>query len=407
VFQEHFMATTVSSTDISPVAATSLVPTLRARGSEVEVLGRLPDSTISDLEKARLFDMLVPETYGGLQCSLKSFMDAVVEIGRGDGSVAWVIALLSANSWMAATLYPSHVAEEVFADGNLRTAGSMAQHKVKTKRVEGGVLIEEGTWRFNSGVYHAKWDILGIPIIDDAGQPIDRGSVLIPTSQVMLLNDWDTIGMRGTGSTSVAVKDVFVPNERIALFSKALQEDYPSTFLRNGPLYRMPVIPFLATKLVFPILGMAKAALELFLEKAPQRGIKHTSYEKQDEAVITQVQVGEASAKIDMAELTLLRSVSDLEASSGSSTRMSRQMRARIWRDAGAAARLLWEAVDLLAGASGGGFAYTGNSMNRLWRDTRVASLHAGIYTSVTMEIFGSILFGKTPKTPFLSEEKS
>jgi 3-hydroxy-9,10-secoandrosta-1,3,5(10)-triene-9,17-dione monooxygenase len=383
-------------------AATSLIPKLRSRSSETDALARLPDSTIADFEKARLFDMLVPKMYGGLQCSLRTFMEVVVELGRGDGSAAWALALLSASTWMAATLYPKHVVDEVFSGDNVRTGGVLAPRKVKTKRVDGGVLIEEGSWSFNSGVHHAQWDILGIPIFDDTGQLIDSGSALIPISQVTLLNDWDTIGLRGSGSTSVAVKDVFVPNERIALLSKTLHEDYASTHLRDEPLYRLALVPFLTTKLVFPALGMAKAALELFLEKAPHRSISYTLYEKQDEAAITHLQVGEASAKIDAAELMLGRSVDEIEASADNRIRLTVEQRARIRRDAGAASELIWEAVDLLAGASGGSFAHAENPMNRLWRDVRVAGLHGGINTSTNMELFGLILCRKEPNTQLL-----
>jgi 3-hydroxy-9,10-secoandrosta-1,3,5(10)-triene-9,17-dione monooxygenase len=265
----------------------------------------------------------------------------------------------------------------------------LAPHKVKAKRVDGGVLIEEGSWSFNSGVYHAQWDILSIPIFDESGQFIDRGSALIPISQVTLLHDWDTIGLRGSGSTSVAVKDVFVPNERIALLSKILQEDYASTHLRDEPLCRLALIPFFATNLVFPALGIAKAALELFLEKAPHRGIAYTWYEKQDEAAITHLQAGEASAKIDAAELMLRRSVDVIEASAVSGTRMALEQRARIRRDAGAASQLIWEAMDLLAGASGGSFAYAKNPMNRLWRDARVAGMHGGLNASTAFRSSG------------------
>jgi 3-hydroxy-9,10-secoandrosta-1,3,5(10)-triene-9,17-dione monooxygenase len=393
----------VATTDINLVAAaTALIPTLRSRSSETDALARLPDATIADLEKVHLFDMLVPKMYGGLQCSLRTFMDAVVELGRGDGSAAWTVSLLSANTWMAATLYPKHVVDEVFSGGKFRTAGVLAPRTVKAKRVDGGVLIEEGSWSFNSGVDHAQWDILGIPIFDESGQFIDSGSALIPISQVTLLHDWDTIGLRGSGSTSVAVKDVFVPNERIALLSKTLQEDYASTHLRNEPLYRLALVPFLATKLVFPALGIAKAALKLFLEKAPHRGIAYTWYEKQDEAAITHVQAGEASAKIDAAELMLRRSVDVLEASAASGTRMALEQRARIRRDAGAASQLIWEAMDLLAAASGGSFAYTKNPMNRLWRDGRVAGMHGGLNASANMELFGRILCKKEPNTSLL-----
>jgi 3-hydroxy-9,10-secoandrosta-1,3,5(10)-triene-9,17-dione monooxygenase len=81
------------TTDINLVrAATLLIPTLRSRSSETDALARLPGSAIADLEKTHLFDMLVPRMYGGLQCSLRTFMDVVVELGRGDGSAAWTVA---------------------------------------------------------------------------------------------------------------------------------------------------------------------------------------------------------------------------------------------------------------------------------------------------------------------------
>jgi 3-hydroxy-9,10-secoandrosta-1,3,5(10)-triene-9,17-dione monooxygenase len=296
-------------------------------------------------------------------------------------------------------MYSKHVADEIFSGRNFRAGGVMVPRKVKTHKVDGGVLIEEGHWSFNSGVQHAQWDILGIPILDDDGKVIDSGSALIPISQVTLSNDWDTIGLRGSGSVSVSVEGVFVPNERIALFSKALQEDYANLDLRDEPLYRLPLIPLHATKLVFPALGMAKAALELFLEKAGHRGIAFSPYDKQDEAVITHLQVGEASAKIDAAELMLRRSVDELDACAARGVRMPVEERIRIRRDAGAASRLLWEAVDLLAGASGGSFAYTENPMSRLWRDVRVAGMHGGINTSTTMELAGRVMCGKGPNT--------
>jgi 3-hydroxy-9,10-secoandrosta-1,3,5(10)-triene-9,17-dione monooxygenase len=162
------------------------------------------------------------------------------------------------------------------------------------------------------------------------------------------------------------------------------------------------LVPFLATKLVFPALGIAKAALELFLEKAPHRSIAYTWYEKQDEAAITHLQAGEASAKIDAAELMLRRSVDVLEAGAASGTRMALEQRARIRRDAGAASQLIWEAMDLLAEASGGSFVYAKNPMNRLWRDVRVAGIHGGINTSTNMELFGRILCAKEPNTSLL-----
>jgi 3-hydroxy-9,10-secoandrosta-1,3,5(10)-triene-9,17-dione monooxygenase len=194
-----------------------------------------------------------------------------------------------------------------------------------------------------------------------------------------------------------------VPHERISLLSKTLQEDRPASRIHDEPLYGLPLVPFFATKLVFPILGMAKAALELFVEKAPHRGIPYTIYERQDEASVTHLLLGEASSKIDAAETVLRRSARELDASVNGGRRMTLEQRARIWRDAGFACRSLWEAIDMLAGASGGSFANADNPMNRLWRDTRVASLHGGLSTSTAMELFGRLLSGQKSHVPLLT----
>src|SRR5258708_36212945 len=135
----------LAAADVNLVAAaTSLIPKLRSRSSETDALARLPDSTIADLEKARLFDMPVPKMYGGLQCSLRTFMDVVVELGRGDGSAAWTLALLSGSTWMAATLYPEHVVDEIISRGKFRTAGVLAPRQAKTRPVRTSVWMGAG-----------------------------------------------------------------------------------------------------------------------------------------------------------------------------------------------------------------------------------------------------------------------
>ncbi|WP_271898441.1 acyl-CoA dehydrogenase [Candidatus Phyllobacterium onerii] len=388
-----------------PVAvAASLMPFLRSQIAETDTLARLPDATVATLEERHLFDMLVPRIYCGRQIPLTTYMDVIVELGKGDGSVAWNVALLAIGTWMATTFYPKEVVDEVFAaGGNFRTAAVLNPRSAKVRSADGGVVIEEGLWAFNSGVEHAGWDVLGIPFHDDAGNVVDRGAALIPASQVKLVDDWDTIGLRGSGSTTVRVADVFVPTERIALLSKARRENYASAYLTGEPLYRFPFVPFFAINLGLPGLGMAKAALDLFLEKSRGRGIAFTKYPKQDQAAVTHLLIGEVSSKIDAAELILKRSLEELE-TTALLGKMTMERRTRIWRDAGFASQLVWQAVDLLASASGGSFARTSDPMNRIWRDARVATLHGALNTDTTDELFGRVATGHAPNNHLLGE---
>src|SRR5260370_32507303 len=77
---------------------------LRERAAETDRLAKLPDSTVADLEVARLFEITTPRRYGGLQLDVRTFMDAMVELGRGDASVSWAATLVNINNWFIATL---------------------------------------------------------------------------------------------------------------------------------------------------------------------------------------------------------------------------------------------------------------------------------------------------------------
>ena len=391
-------------TDIVAAAA-ALVPTLRARAAHGDTLLRLPDETIADFEKARLFEMVVPKMYGGLQTSLETYLDTLIEVSRGDGSAAWVLGLLSTGTWMAATMYPQQVTDQVFAPGGrFRTCTTLNPRKATVRRVAGGYVIESGLWMYNSGFHHGHWDQLGIPLVNEAGEVTGRGSALLPISDVISLDDWDPIGLRGSGSTSVTVKDVFVPDERVVTMSRNLQDDYASTHLRGEHTYRFPLIPILATRLLCPMVGMAKAAVERLMEKIDTRGIAFTTYGKQSEASVTHLQIGEATAKLDAAESVVRNMIRLLDQMAASGERMSVQQRARIWRDAGYASQMIREGVDQIASASGTAFINRNTPLSRVWHDVRVASMHGALLRDTCIEIYGRVAAGVPVNTLLLPE---
>src|SRR5258708_27001403 len=148
--------------------AAALRLTLRERATETDRLARWPESTVADLEKARLFEITTPRRYGGLQLDVRTFMDATVELGRGDASVSWVATLVNINNWFIATLFPPEVSEEVFAKPGARVAAVLQPRSCKVRRVRGGFHIGEGLGPVNSAVYPALWDRLGFPGRDTA-----------------------------------------------------------------------------------------------------------------------------------------------------------------------------------------------------------------------------------------------
>jgi 3-hydroxy-9,10-secoandrosta-1,3,5(10)-triene-9,17-dione monooxygenase len=383
--------------------ARQLVPQLRQRLKEMDQLGRLPEATVKELQDAGLFQLTVPRIYGGLQVDMRTYMDVVAEIGRGDTSTAWVAAIINGANWMAATIFPEETQKEVFgSEGGARVTGVLAPRECAVKRVDGGYLIEEGKWGFNSGSYHSNWVGLGIPLLNERGEVADQGFALLPIEDVERLNDWNMIGMQGTGSTSVAVHQKFVPDRRVTSMSQSTHGHYAATNLQDEVQYRYAFVPFLAIVLVYPILGAARAMLEMLLERLPNRGIQYTWYTKQAEAAITHLQVAEAASKIDAAQLLLERASDDIESWAQRGEFMEYMNRARVRQDSGYAARLLFEAAEIIIEASGGSFASANNPLNHFWRDMRTGTLHAFLNPTTNQELYGRLLCGQPANTPLV-----
>ncbi|MBS7843072.1 acyl-CoA dehydrogenase family protein [Pseudomonas fluorescens] len=383
--------------------AASLIPTLKARAAETARLGYLPSETIQDLEAGGLFGLTTPRKYGGEPVSTRAFLDIVTELGRGDTSVAWVVTLLNVSTWGAATFFGEEAADEVFGGNQpARVAGVLTPRKAVVKKVDGGFLIEEGLWGFNSGIYHANWDMLSIPIVDADGKVLDYGFAMVPKADVEILNDWNVVAIQGSGSSSVAVKNLFVPDSRVTPLSRSIGGDYPSTHLADESLFRTANMPLAALVLTFPALGNGYAALETFIASLPRRGIQYTGYSKQDEAPVTHLQLGEASAKLDAARALLTSHADALDTWAASGQYMPFDDRAKVRRDVGFAEKLIWEAVDLLASASGGSLAAATNPLTKIWQDARMASLHGFVVPNTNFETYGRILCGKEPGTLFI-----
>ena len=376
--------------------ARALVPALRSRQAETDRLSRASDETVAELEAAGLFSMTIPRAYGGLQTSITTWLEANTELGRGDGGVAWAVTLINACNWMAAGLYPRHVSDEVFAKPNTRVAGVFSPRGVKARRAPGGIIVEQGMWFFNSGVYHAHWDLLGVPMFNEAGETDRTGNRARADERREDSQRLGTIGLRGSGSSNVSMENVFIPDERI-LGLMPLTAGKVTGGFTDQTLYRTAFVPLMAAILSFPVLGMGMHMLEEFVATLPKRDIKLTPYTKQGEAPVTHLQIGQLSAKIDAARAIVAKAASDMDTWATRDEYMPLIDRARICRDTAAADQLVWEAADILATAGGGSFARRGNVASRVWADIKVASMHPYVSRESNYEMYGRLVCGVEP----------
>ncbi|MDR3497851.1 MAG: acyl-CoA dehydrogenase family protein [Parvibaculum sp.] len=377
--------------------AKAFVPRLRDGQAESDRLARVSPALAEELEEAGFLSMTTPRAYGGHQVSLSEWMEVNCELGRGDGGVAWAVALVNTGNWTVAAAFPKAVSDEVFSRPNARVAGVFSPGKGSSVRlVDGGIIIEKGFWPFNSGVHLAHWNLLGVLLPDEKGDFVRPSLALMPIEDCKILNDWNTIGLRGSGSSSVTVEDVFVPWERIVDTFACIGGDYKGGF-QDQALYRCAFNPLDAIILKFATVGLGQAMLEEVLSQIPSRKILLTHHDKQAEAAVTHLQLGEASGRIEAAQLMVAKCCAEVDAWAEKGEFMPFAERAKTRLYTGIAGQLLWEGVDLLASAGGGSFARADNRLSRIWQDLRVANMHAMANSASNYELYGRILCGLEP----------
>jgi 3-hydroxy-9,10-secoandrosta-1,3,5(10)-triene-9,17-dione monooxygenase len=392
----------VDSPDLAELLkrADGLRPLLERNAETTDSLRRLPDEVVTAVREAGLCRLMVPTRFGGYQTTIRTYIEVIAELGRGCGSTAWVASLINVCAWLAA-LFPDRAQRDVWgANPDAWVAGSLAPHGTAVA-VDGGWRVT-GRWMWASGCLHAQWAACGIHINNAAGETTNFGLSLMPMSDLTIEDSWFMAGMKGTGSNTIVAKDVFVPEHRFLPYPAAFQGTY-RTEHADEAVYHVALVPVTILILAGSQLGLAQAALDHVVAKAPVRGVTHTNFVKQADSTGFQILVAEAAMKIETARLHVFRAADDLDAYAGGGRHPDLAARARVRADTALAAKYCREAVEQLVSAHGTSSMADSNRMQRLWRDVHVASRHAITEWQVNLEIYGKALLGVEPNiTPLI-----
>ena len=184
---------------------------------DIEQGRRLPAELVSALKSARIYGMLVPRRYGGLELDAPSAFWAVAALARLDGSVGWNAMIGHIGALMPFLVNPNFC-EDIYRDGKDHVIAASGQPVGTAERVPGGWRVT-GAWPFASGCQNAEW-IGGTCVMTEGGSPIDASggpgpmirTCLMPAEHWEIRDTWHTFGLRGTGSHHVALTGVFVPD---------------------------------------------------------------------------------------------------------------------------------------------------------------------------------------------------
>ncbi|WP_221359048.1 flavin-dependent monooxygenase [Streptomyces beigongshangae] len=383
-----------------------LRPLIRRNALRAEQERRVPDEVVAALTGTGVNRMNVPRRYGGHQTPLHTQVDAFAEIAAECGSTAWVTLGHSGVSYIA-SLFPDEAQDDFFTGPcgpDVRIGGTLVPGATAVP-YDGGYRVD-GASAFATGCHHADWHLLTAALVPPDGRagegPPELLWAAVPMSELEILDDWDTTGLAGTGSNTVVARDLPVPAHRVLPVAQMLAGRIPSKANADDPFYRMPLLLVFCAWAASAALGLGRAAMAEFGERIHRRGITYTSYRRQDEATVTHLQAAEAQMRISAAELVTARLVDEIETKARDGGSYTPRERARIRAESGYLTRLCKEAVDQVASAAGASSLQRDVPMQRIARDINALCLHSFVNPVTNLEIYGRVLSGVDPGTPFL-----
>lgn len=365
-----------------------ILPAIADRVSQAEAGRSLPSESVALLRESGLIRSLVPARYGGLETDFLEFLDALKLLSSTCVSTGW-FAGVAATHAHGITYYAQRAQDEIWADGPDAIVSSSFAPRGSASRVDGGYLLN-GTWDYSSGVDHAGWAQLGFRV-EDTEKVTFLG--LLPRHDFEVIDNWHTVGLRGTGSKRVVVRNVFVPDYRC--WGPGLMAPACEPALHANWIYRIPFI-FTATNFVAVVLGAAEGAVAAYRDGLAGRRRAHTDQPRIDNP-LAYLRLAESAIELRAANALacqhwdrIVRQARDGQIPGDDEATLARA-------DEAFAVRLAMQAVDRLVTAAGGGALRQEHSLQRFWRDIHNAGGHAWFDLENKLVIVGRHMVGLPP----------
>src|SRR5689334_14758860 len=250
--------------------AREIVPILRERAQKAEDARMLIRENEQLLHETGLFRFHQPKAFGGMELDFVAVVDIAAELARGCPSTAWNVGNLACHHWILGYYDPETQREVWDANPDALIASSIALAAGRGRKVEGGFVVS-GRWPFSSGVDNSDWNMLAVSVLD-GDKAVDWRLCLVPKTDYEIIDTWYAMGMCGTGSKDIAVRELFVP-ERRALSLPLTRGGYqhPGAALNRGALWGIPVIGAAGIPLSPASVGAAEGAYEHFIAAMGKR----------------------------------------------------------------------------------------------------------------------------------------
>jgi 3-hydroxy-9,10-secoandrosta-1,3,5(10)-triene-9,17-dione monooxygenase len=378
--------------------AREIVPVLRERAQATEdARGLLPENE-QLLHESGLFRFHQPKIFGGMELPFVAIFDIPAEIARGCPSTAWNVGNLATHHWMLGYWDPETQHEVWDANPDALIASSIALAAGRGRKVDGGFEVS-GRWPFSSGVDNSDWNMLAVTVYD-RDKAVDWRLCLVPKTDYEIIDTWYAMGMAGTGSKDIAVKELFVPERRaLALQTTRGGYEHPGAAINRTPLFGIPIIGAAGIPLSPASIGAAEGAYEHFVAAMQKRMGTYTGAKIADFQAV-QIKVARARVLIDSARAISRNACFDLQAMSARGEIPDLATKLRFRAQSAFAVNQAREAVETLWSCYGAQGLYTRDPMQRYLRDAVAMSQHFAFNFDIAGSAFGLHSLGGAYSNP-------
>jgi indole-3-acetate monooxygenase len=365
--------------------AHSLEPLIREHAEALDDR-RIPEPLVEALYDTGVFRSMLPREVGGLEVEPVEWLQMIEELARINASVGWLAFI---NSGVGLTFLDPERFERfrLRGGGRLILAMNLGRMAGKAVRVEGGYRIS-GRWPFASGSPFATWlgglcvvsDGAGSPVLDSSGQP-QRLLAIWPADQARLIDTWDGLGLRGTGSGDIEISDLFVPDDQV-------NPGFYAAPRYDRALFRMKEMPEAGHGA--HALGVASAALESFVDAVNMKPLAgSTRHMAMGHMQAHQIAFARADVLVRAARALLYETVRAAYAEVKVHPELSLDLRVGLREANLFSVRSAKEAVALIFEMAGSSSVYRGRLIEQAFRDINTAANHTN-YVETAYTAIGS-----------------
>ncbi|WP_157216898.1 acyl-CoA dehydrogenase family protein [Flavisphingomonas formosensis] len=372
--REDAAAVPIPSADELVERARAMVPVLKARSRQATKDRRIPDETIAEMQEAGFFRILQPKRWGGYEMHPNVFFDVQKLLAEGCMSTGWVYGVVGGHPYELA-LFHDQAQHDVWGKDTSVLVSSSYQPVGKVEHAEGGFYLS-GRWGFSSGSEHCDWVLLGavVPPAKEGDAP-DMRTFLLPRSDYVIEDAWDTFGLQGTGSQDIVVNRAFVPDYRTHRAADGFMGTNPGQVENDAPLFRLPWAQVFLRLVSTAALGGAKAAINAAVEITRNRVSTNTGKASKGDPVLLNA-IAQAIAQVDEMEVVLRRNFAEMIATVEKGDPLPMDRRTLFRYQSASVVRRCADLVDTLLPLLGGRAIYNSSPIVQPWLDLNAARAH-------------------------------